>query len=256
MVVLGILYIRWNKGLPAQDRRDIPDTWPTPDPEAQALTHRQTFGRRCLKYNGRHSRSLVDVVNEYSLIFSVVSGCSCMNPPYKHKIYFLSSRQRHAIERKREGKKNKHTSVTGVSVNNLKERNFGKSWFSEASFWWWAAVRQLNGLVSLFGQQIQKETRTICTMSYISLWRTGQGLYSESDPPSLCLLKPLITPRRKQEKSQNSWYWNKLIRCTTTQKREDLSSKLLVSSQSLLLQLSVQNSAGHNNESMGWELLV
>lgn len=33
-------------------------------------------------------------------------------------------------------------------------------------------------------------------MAYISLWRIGQGLDSESDSLSLCLLKPLVSPER------------------------------------------------------------
>lgn len=45
--------IRWNKGLPEQDRRDIPDTWPTPVLEAPAPSHPQTFGCSFLQNSSR-----------------------------------------------------------------------------------------------------------------------------------------------------------------------------------------------------------
>lgn len=107
----------------------------------------------------------------------------------------------------------KHTSIIWVPVDYLQEGNFGKSWFPEASFGWWAAVRQ-HVVLSMYCQSTyyyyynQTTTDNRYTMSYISLWRTGQGLYSESDPPSLCLLKPLVSPESKWEKSQNSCCWN------------------------------------------------
>lgn len=41
-------------------------------------------------------------------------------------------------------------------------------------------------------------------VSYISFWRTGNGPYSESDPLSLCLLKPLVSPENTG-KSQNNY---------------------------------------------------
>lgn len=40
-------------------------------------------------------------------------------------------------------------------------------------------------------------------VSYTSFWRTGHELDSESDPLSLRLLKPFISPESKTEKSPN-----------------------------------------------------
>ena len=92
----------------------------------------------------------------------------------------------------------KHTSVVCVSIDYIQKGNFGKSWFPEAPFGWRAAVtRHIVLLLYLNHYHHHTATDSRYVTSYISLSRTGQGLYSESDPPSLCLLKPFVSPESK-----------------------------------------------------------
>lgn len=58
--------------------------------------------------------------------------------------------------KKKEGKKPQHTGVIWVSIDYLQEGNFGKSRFTEASFGWWAAVRQ-HIVLSMCCQSLQKQ---------------------------------------------------------------------------------------------------
>ena len=123
--------------------------------------------------------------------------------------------------------KEKHTSVVRVSIDYIQVGNFGKSWFPKASFGCWAAVRQ-HVIYSMYCQSLLSQTSSDRhSMSYISFWRTGQGLYSESDPPSLCLLKPLVSPESKWEKSQKSCCWNNETRTKTTQNRGHLCKEYI-----------------------------
>lgn len=48
--------------------------------------------------------------------------------------------------------------------------------------------------------------RTTQRRSYISLCRTGGGRCSESEPLSLCLVKPLVSPAREEEEERKHTY--------------------------------------------------